>query len=81
MSHFIALYLLSKLFSGNIRHIETMVTEFIKLDNTILYVIKTMINQHQQADIELIFDEVTKTIDFQHTTKESFNDSKSTPTV
>ena len=51
-----------------------MVTEFIKLDNTILYVIKTMINQHQQADIELIFDEVTKTIDFQHITKDSLND-------
>ena len=51
-----------------------MVTEFIKLDNTILYVIKKMIHQHQQADIELIFDEVTKTIDFQHLTKDSLND-------
>ena len=51
-----------------------MVTEFIKLDNTILYVIKKMIHQHQQADIELIFDEVTKTIDFQHITKDSLND-------
>ena len=58
-----------------------MATKFTKLDNTILYVIKKIKNQHQRADIELIFDEVTKTIDFQHTTKESFNDSKSTPTV
>ena len=49
-----------------------MVTEFIKLDNTILYVIKIK-NQHQRADIERIFDEVTKTIDFQHITKNSLN--------
>ena len=51
-----------------------MATEFIKLDITILYVIKKLKNQHQRADIECIFDEVTKTIDFQHTTKASFND-------
>ena len=81
LSHFITLYLLSKLFSGNSRHIETMATEFIKLDNTILYVIKKIKNQHQRADIERIFDEVTKTIDFQHITKDSLNDSKSTSTV
>ena len=58
------LYLLSKLFSGNIWHIETMATKFIKLDNTILYVNKKIKNQHQRADIERIFDEVTKIIDF-----------------
>ena len=51
-----------------------MAAEFIKLDNTILYVIKKIKNQHQQADIECIFDEVTKTIDFQHITKDSLND-------
>ena len=51
-----------------------MATEFIKLDNTILYVIKKIKNQHQRADIESIFDEVTKTIDFQHITKDSLND-------
>ena len=53
---------------------ETMKTELIKLDNTILYVIKKIKNQHQQADIERIFDEVTKTIDFQRKTKDSLND-------
>ena len=53
---------------------ETMKTELIKLDNTILYVIKRIKNQHQQADIERIFDEVTKTIDFQDITKDSLND-------
>ena len=42
---------------------ETMTTEFIKLDNNILYVIKKIKNQHQRADIERIFDEITKTID------------------
>ena len=67
-------FLLSKLFSGNIRHIETMATEFIKLDNTILYVIKKIKNQHQRADIERIFEEVTKTIDFQLITKDFLND-------
>ena len=51
-----------------------MATEFIKLDNIILYVIKKIKNQHQRADIESIFDEVTKTIDFQHITKDSLND-------
>ena len=44
------------------------------MDNTILYVIKKIKNQHQRADIESIFDEVTKTIDFQHITKDSLND-------
>ena len=51
-----------------------MATEFIKLDNTILYVIKKIKNQHQRPDIERIFDEVTKNIDFQHITKDSLND-------
>ena len=41
-----------------------MATKFIKLDNTILYVNKKIKNQHQRADIKLIFDEVTKIIDF-----------------
>ena len=56
-----------------------MTTEFIKLYTTILYVIKNIKNQHQRAfgasnDIERIFDEVTKTIDFQHITKDSLSD-------
>ena len=51
-----------------------MATEFIRLDNTILYVMKKIKNQHQRAVIERIFDEVTKTIDFQHITKDSFHD-------
>ena len=51
-----------------------METEFIKLDNTILYVIKKIKNQHQRADIEHIFDEATKTIDFQHITKDPLKD-------
>ena len=51
-----------------------MTTGFVKLDNTILHVIKTTKNQHQRADIERIFDKVTKTIDFQHITKDSLND-------
>ena len=51
-----------------------MATEFIKLDNAILYVIKKIKNQHQRNNIERIFDEVTKTIDFQHITKDSLND-------
>ena len=33
-----------------------MATEFIKLDNSILYVIKKIKKQHQRADIEHIFD-------------------------
>ena len=52
-----------------------MATEFLKLDNTTLYVLMRKIkNQHQPADIERIFDEVTKTIDFQHITKDFLND-------
>ena len=35
-----------------------MATEFIKLYNTILYIIKKIKNQHQGADIKRIFDEV-----------------------
>ena len=46
--------LLCNLFSDNVRHIETMEREFIKLDNTILYVIKKVKNQHQRVDIEHI---------------------------
>ena len=48
-----------------------MATEFIKLDNATLYVIKKIKNQHQRADIERTFDEVTRIIDFQHITKDS----------
>ena len=59
------------LFSGNIGHTETMTTEFIKFDNTILYAIKKIKNEQQRADIERIFDEITKTIDI---TKDSIND-------
>ena len=51
-----------------------MATEFIKLDNTVLYVITKIKNQHQRADIKRIFDEVTKMINFQHVTKDSLND-------
>ena len=48
-----------------------MATEFIKFDNTILYAIKKIKNEQQRADIERIFDEITKTIDI---TKDSIND-------
>ena len=48
-----------------------MTTEFIKFDNTILYAIKKIKNEQQRADIERIFDEITKTIDI---TKDSIND-------
>ena len=51
-----------------------MATEFIKLDNTILYIIKKTKKQHEGADIERIFDKVTTTIDFQHITKDSLSD-------
>ena len=51
-----------------------MATEFIKLDNTILYIIKKIINQHQRADIGRVFDEITTTINFQHITKDSLNE-------
>ena len=51
-----------------------MATEFIKLDNTVLYVITKIKNQHQRAGIKRIFDEVTKMINFQHVTKDSLND-------
>ena len=40
----------------------------------ILHVIKTIKSQHQRADIECIFDEVIKIIDFQHITKDSLSD-------
>ena len=40
----------------------------------ILHVIKTKKSQHQRADIEYIFDEVIKIIDFQHITKDSLSD-------
>ena len=45
-----------------------MPTEFIKLDNTFLYVTQNIKNQHKQADIERMFDEVANTIGFQHIT-------------
>ena len=48
-----------------------MTTEFIKFDNTILFAIKKIKNEQQRADIERIFDEITKTIDI---TKDSIND-------
>ena len=48
-----------------------MTTEFIKFDNTILYAIKKIKNEQQRADIERIFDEITKTMDI---TKDSIND-------
>ena len=48
-----------------------MTTEFIKFDNTVLYAIKKIKNEQQRADIERIFDEITKTIDI---TKDSIND-------
>ena len=48
-----------------------MTTEFIKFDNTILYAIKKIKNEQQRADIERIFDEITKTIDI---TKDPIND-------
>ena len=61
-----------------------MATEFIKLDNTNLHVVKKIKNLHERADIERIlllnivtnidYNEVTKTIDFQHITKDSLND-------
>ena len=46
-----------------------MAKEFIKLDNTIFYVIKKIKNQNPRADIKRIFDEVTKTVDFQQIPK------------
>ena len=52
-----------------------MAKEFIKLDNTIFYVIKKIKNQNPRADIKRIFDEVTKTVDFQQIPKDSLNDS------
>ena len=51
-----------------------MTAEFNKLDNTALYIIKKIKNLHQRTDIERLFDEVTKNIDFQHITKDSLND-------
>ena len=56
-----------------------MATEFIKLDKTILYVIKMIKNQHQRTDIKRIFDYVTKTTDVQHITKDSFDDRVNQP--
>ena len=51
-----------------------MATELIDLDNCILYAIKKLKRQHQRADIEHIFSEMTKTIDFEHLTKDSLSD-------
>ena len=66
---FIALYLLSKFFPSNSSYIEAKATEVLKLDNTILYVLKMIKKQHQRTDIERAFNKVTTTIDFQHTSK------------
>ena len=44
------------------------------MGSTILHVIKKINNKHQRADIKRIFDEVTRTIDFQHITKDSLSD-------
>ena len=51
-----------------------MGTKFIKLDKTILYVIKKIKDQHQRAGINRIFDKFTKILDFQHITKDSLCD-------
>ena len=51
-----------------------MATELVNLDNNILYAIKKIKKQHQRADIERIFGEVTKTIDFQDLSKNSVRD-------
>ena len=56
-----------------------MATEFIKLDKTILYVIKMIKNQHQRTDIKRIFDYVTKTTDVQHITNDSLDDRVNQP--
>lgn len=56
-----------------------MGTKFIKLDKTILYVIKMIKNQHQRTDIKRIFDYVTKTTDVQHITKDSLDDRVNQP--
>lgn len=50
-----------------------METKFIRLCNDMLYVIKK-IKQHQQADVERMFNEVTKTMDFPYITKESLSE-------
>ena len=55
------------MFLSNTCYIETIAREFIKLDNTILCIIKKT-KKNQRADIDRIFDEVTKTTDFQHIT-------------
>ena len=51
-----------------------MATELFNLDNSILYSIKKIKKQHQRADIERIFGEVTKTIEFQDLSKNSVQD-------
>ena len=51
-----------------------MATELFNLDNSILYSIKKIKKQHQRADIERIFVEVTKTIEFQDLSKISVQD-------
>ena len=51
-----------------------MARGFIKLGNTVLYVIKK-IGQYQRTDIECrLFVDVTKIIDFQHITKVSLSE-------
>ena len=51
-----------------------MARELVNLDNNILYAIKKIKKQHQRAEIERIFGEVTKTIDFQDLSKNSVRD-------
>ena len=52
-----------------------MATGFIKLGNTVLYVIKKIKSQYQRTDIECrLFVDVTKIIDFQHLTKVSLSE-------
>ena len=51
-----------------------MATELVNLDNNILYAIKKIKKQHQRADIERIFGEVTRTTDFQDLSKKSVRD-------
>ena len=51
-----------------------MKKELFNLDNSIFYAIKKIKKQHKLADIELIFCEVTKTIDFLDLPKNSVQD-------
>ena len=50
-----------------------MGAKFIKLDKTVLYVIKKIKYQNQRGGINRIFDKFTKILDFQHITKDSLS--------